>query len=202
MVTIRAQNYTQNTAKSRGSGAAGSWSVFCIGCPKFYQMKISNPKIRAQWAPGIFLLLLTAACTKSSPTASFVSSMSAQVGSHIFNATQVEGIYSRSLGLIGAFGAGVTGSDSAKLFLEFPFSLQRSRLAWSDTSRTSVSYFSGKEVFTAFPRFGRVEVSLYANDTVNHIFEGAFTGILYNPLNSSDSLKINGKFNSTYSVQP
>ncbi|HVS95564.1 MAG TPA: hypothetical protein VHE54_03730 [Puia sp.] len=165
-------------------------------------MKINYLKMPGLCGPGILLLLLMAGCTRTTPPTPFVNSMSAQVGSHIFTATQVDGIYSRTLGLMGVIGTGMTGKDSTKLLLEFPYIPRRSHPFSSDTTKTSVSYFSGREIFTAFVHNGRILVSLSAADTVKHTFAGAFSGILYNPYNLKDSEVVNGKFNSAYTVYP
>ncbi|HVS95565.1 MAG TPA: hypothetical protein VHE54_03735 [Puia sp.] len=166
-------------------------------------MKTRQGLIRRLYANALVVFLLAGCSSKTVTTPSSLGSMSATVGGAAFNAVQVDGIYSQSLHLMGVFGIAVKGNDSTKLILEFPYLPAVGHTFSSDSTETSLSFFTGGKEYDAFSNSGRVLLTLSAADTVKDIFTGTFSATVYNQLNFLDSLVItNGKFNSMYSVHP
>lgn len=72
-----------------------------------------------------------------------------------------------------------------------------------DTSSDLVYLRSGQE-YDAYSRFGDSHgvITLTVADTVNHKIAGTFSGVLYNKMNSADSVVVTeGAFNSPYTIQ-
>jgi hypothetical protein len=156
------------------------------------------------------LLVLTAltfavACSKSSSNNNTSGgTLSATTGSTSFTAGSTVGFYSQGLGLIGVLGYTVKSSDTTLIQLEMAYIPPVNMSFSSDTvSELGLSYqVSGKE-YDAYQGQGRVILSMTTADTVNHQIAGTFSGVVYNEVNSGDSLIIsNGKFSSSYTVSP
>lgn len=153
--------------------------------------------------PGAFLLLAVG-CTKTTTTqAPTNGTLSAAAGGTSFTAQVVDAAYSQGLGLVGVFGITQKGNDSTKIILEFSYLPPAGLTFSSDTTETSLSYFTGGKQYDAFSNSGKVVMTLATADTVGHLLSGSFSGTVYNEQNPLDSLLIsNGKFTSSYSVQP
>jgi hypothetical protein len=150
-----------------------------------------------------YLLLLTVGCSKTTTTPIPTNgTMTVTAGSTAFNAAQVDGVYSRTLGLMGIFGLTEKGNDSTRIILEFAYLPPVGLTFSSDTTETSLSYITNGTEYDAFTNVGRVIMTLTSADTVGHSFAGTFSGAVYNDVNPADSVVItNGKFASSYTVQ-
>ncbi|HEV9037365.1 MAG TPA: hypothetical protein VGQ51_12110, partial [Puia sp.] len=120
-----------------------------------------------------------------------------------FNAAQVAGVYSHSLGFMAVLGYTISSNDTTGFQIQFSYVPPVGITFSSDTTATGLTYFVPGKRYDAFLGQGVVIVNLSVADTVNHKLAGTFSGTVYNDANPNDSAVItNGKFISTYSVQP
>ena len=160
------------------------------------------PSFPTLYALGLSFLLLTAGCSKSSnqPTG---GTLSATAGGKTFNAAQVGGVYSKSLNFMAVLGQTFQSNDSTGFQIQFAYVPPVGVTFSSDSTATGLTYFTTGKRYDAFVGQGRVIVNLSVADTVNHKLAGTFSGTVYNDANGNDSVIVtNGKFSSTYSVQP
>ena len=156
--------------------------------------------------PALFVLtalIFAVACSKSSSNSNTSGgTLSATTGSTTFTAGSTAGFYSQGLALIGVLGYTIKSGDTTLIQLEMAYIPPVNMSFSSDTvAELGLSYkVSGKE-YDAYQGEGRVVLSMTTADTVNHLIAGTFSGVVYNDVNSGDSLVIsNGKFSSSYTV--
>ena len=152
---------------------------------------------------GFSLLLLTAGCSKNSNPLPTNGTMSATAGGAAFNAAQVEGVYSQMFGFMAILGYTLHSNDTTGFQIQFNYVPPVGVTFSSDSTETALTYFTPGKRYDAFLGQGKVIVNLSVADTVNHKLAGTFSGTVYNDSNLGDSVTVtNGKFSSTYSVQP
>jgi hypothetical protein len=151
------------------------------------------------------LLAISVGCKKSNNSTNSTSAISASMGSTALSITTANTTAYFSTDstayLIGGFA--VNGGDTTGLAIELysPFTVDSTitspYLVFMDYYVSSTKdYFAGNGV-------GHIAFTLTTQDTVNHKIAGTFTATMYNTLNQSDSLIVtNGKFNTSYFVQP
>lgn len=148
-------------------------------------------------------LLLAPGCSKSSNGLPSDGTMSASADGAAFNAAQVAGVYSKSLNFMAVLGYTVHSNDTTGFQIQFAYVPPVGITFSSDSTATGLAYFTPGKRYDAFQGQGKVVVNLSVADTVKHMLAGSFSGTVYNDINSKDSVVVtNGKFNSTYSVQP
>jgi hypothetical protein len=164
-------------------------------------MSLQHPSF--QVALCFSFLLLAAGCSKTNSSLSTNGTLSATAGGAAFNATQVGGVYSRSLGFMAVLGYSIHSNDTTGFQLQFAYVPPVGITFSSDSTPTGLTYFIPGRRYDAFLGQGKVLVNLSVADTVNHKLAGSFSGTVYNDAILTDSVVItNGKFSSTYSVQP
>jgi hypothetical protein len=151
------------------------------------------------------LIAISVGCKKSNNSTSSASTISASMGSTAFSVSTANTTawYSTDSAayLIGGFA--VNGGDTTGLAMEIftPFTL-----GTTITDKYSVNmdyYVSSTKDYFGGNGIGQIALTVTTQDTVNHKIAGTFTATLYNSLAQNDSLVVtNGKFNTTYSVQP
>ena len=148
-------------------------------------------------------LLLAAGCSKNSNSLPTDGTMSATAGGAAFNAAQVAGVYSQSLDFMAVLGYTIRSNDTTGFQIQFAYVPPVNVTFSSDSTATGLTYFSPGKRYDAFLGQGKVVANLSLVDTVNHKLIGTFSATLINDANSNDSLLVtNGKFTTTYSVQP
>jgi hypothetical protein len=148
-------------------------------------------------------LVLALGCSKSSNGLPTDGTMSATAGGATFNAAQVAGVYSKSLNFMAVLGYTIHSNDTTGFQIQFAYVPPVGITFSSDSTATGLTYFTPGKRYDAFRGQGKVVLNLSIADTVKHVLAGSFSGTVYNDINLKDSVIVtNGKFNSSYSVQP
>jgi hypothetical protein len=102
-------------------------------------------------------------------------------------------------------GDSIVGSDTSEIQVAMPYIPAVNVTVYTDSTQyAGVTYkVPGKEYDAYYGLgFSHGALTLSSADTVNHKIAGSFSGVLYNVVNSNDSVVItNGAFNSSYQVQ-
>ena len=161
----------------------------------------------------IALSILTTGCSKSNNNNSSSTSISATVGSSSYSSsTYAAGIYSTDSSYFGLLGMQVVNKDTTFFTLDFsgPVVLnQQITTATNANSFLTVGYQPngafGNYYGASYYDFGQGSaiVTVTSYDSTGHKIAGTFSGVLYNELNSSDSVIVtNGKFSTNFTVIP
>lgn len=102
-------------------------------------------------------------------------------------------------------GDSIVGNDTTMLQVAMPYIPTVNQAVYTDsTIYAGLSYTMPGKEYEAYQGNGYSHgvITLSSADTVNHKVVGSFSGVLYNVVNSSDSVVItNGAFNTIYTVQ-
>jgi hypothetical protein len=146
-------------------------------------------------------------CSKhSSSSTTTDGTMTATVNGGTYNAVSyVVAGYLSAYGQLIVQGDSIRGTDTTEIQVAMPYIPTVNVPITTDSSQyVGLSYkMPGKEYDAYFDLTNsHGSITLSGEDTVNHRVAGTFSGVLYNIVNSNDSLVIiNGAFSSTYSVQ-
>ncbi|HUB60764.1 MAG TPA: hypothetical protein VL978_08680 [Puia sp.] len=149
-------------------------------------------------------LLATASCKKSNNT-NIGGTMTASLNDTAWTANYaVGGIYTQIADQFEIVGARSSSGDTTSFYLSFstPFSVNQS--ISSDTSSLDVQYIDTKSgvFFDGGNIAGHSLLTVTTYDLTNLKIGGTFSGVLYNVVNSADSLVITGgTFNTAFTLQ-
>lgn len=151
------------------------------------------------------IVTLSVGCSKSNNSNNSSAGISATVGGTNFssgsNATYAW--YSTDSAVFIMGGYAVTNKDTSGLSLSIfpPFKLDS---VISSQWAVNIDYYVNSSTdYFAGNGFGHIALIVTSQDTVSHKIGGTFTGTLYNLSNLNDSVQVtNGKFNTSYIVQP
>lgn len=145
-------------------------------------------------------------CSKNNSTGyQTAGTMSATVNGAAYSAkTYVVAGYLTTYGQLIVRGDSIVGSDTTEVQVAMPYIPAVNTPVYTDSSQyAGLSYkVPGKEYDAYYGLgFSHGVITLNSADTVNHKVVGSFSGVLYNIVNSADSVVItNGAFNSNYRV--
>jgi hypothetical protein len=172
-------------------------------------MKLQTRLFFPLFIVGSFSLVTATVGCKKSNSSSGGTAMSASLGSTNFSSANSVGFYSTDSALFELAGFAINAGDSNVLQLVFSAPLKLNVPMSSGTSNTvDVEYFDTKNTISygggVFAGMGHSIVNVTAWDSANHKITGTITGVLYNESGTgTDSLILsNGKFSSTYFVEP
>ena len=151
------------------------------------------------------LFAISVGCKKSNNSTSSTSAISASMGSTAFSTTTANTTAWFSTDsaayLIGGFAVNSGDTTGLAMTIFTPFTLDS-----TITNKYAVNidyYVSSTKDYFAGNGIGQIALAVTTQDTVNHKIAGTFTATLYNSLNQNDSVVVtNGKFNTSYFVQP
>lgn len=155
------------------------------------------------------LALIFTGCSKSNdgggPSG---TTFTATVGANAFAAGSIPGeiqaTYTSGQQLFTVGGIMIKTGDTATMAVTFPLESKTGIQISSDTANVGVIYTPdfGKTIYETDLGFGHAVVTVTTQDTQNKKVAGTFTGVVYNMVNSKDSIAItNGKFSSAYTLQ-
>lgn len=102
-------------------------------------------------------------------------------------------------------GDSIVGKDTSELQVAMPYIPAVNKPVYTDSTQfAGLTYIVPGKEYDAYYGLGFSHgvVTLSSADTVNHRVVGSFSGVLYNVVNSNDSVVItNGAFSSAYQVQ-
>ena len=166
---------------------------------------------RLSLAAVFFLSMLTLwgleSCSKNnSSSTSSEGTLTATVNGAAYAAkSYVISAYLTSYGQIIVQGDSIRSNDTTEIQLAIPYIPVVNRPVYTDSTQfAGVTYLSPGKEYDAYYGLGQSHamITLSSADTVNHRVGGTFSGVLYNIVNSSDSVVItNGAFTSSYQVQ-
>ncbi|HEV2478427.1 MAG TPA: hypothetical protein VGS79_02135 [Puia sp.] len=113
--------------------------------------------------------------------------------------------YLTTYGQVIVQGDSIVGRDTTEIQVAMPYIPAVNAAVYTDSTQfAGLTYkVPGKEYDAYYGLgFSHGVVTLSSADTVNHKVAGSFSGVLYNIVNSNDSIVItNGAFTSSYQVQ-
>jgi hypothetical protein len=170
-------------------------------------MKISSIRALAFIAISSASLLVVASCSKSNNNGSSAGISATVGGSTWSNNFTVQGVYSQSGAAFIIGGVQIKSGDSTGIDVGFGSPVTLNKALTSDGIVVDVVYIDGKtQAFydgSPLTAGGHSTITVTSYDSTGHKVGGTFNGVLYNESNSNDSIVVtNGKFNSSYQVQP
>jgi len=167
---------------------------------------------RLSLAAVVSLILLSAcgleSCSKNSGTGSNQtgSTITATVNGRAYSAkTYVIAGYLTTYDQLFIRGDSIQGSDTTEIEVDMPYIPAVNTPVYTDSTQfAALTYLTPGKAYDAYFGLGLSHgiITLSSADTVNHKITGSFSGVLYNIVNSNDSVVItNGTFNSSYQVQ-
>ena len=154
------------------------------------------------------LALIFTGCSKSNNGGPSGTTFTATVGTTAFAAGslpgQIQAVYVSSQNYFDIGGMSIKSGDTSIVEITVPLETHTGIQLSSDTASVSISYSPnfGKTVYEAASGSGHAIITVTTQDTQNHKIAGTFSGVLYNLMNSSDSVAVtNGQFSSAYLVQ-
>jgi hypothetical protein len=151
---------------------------------------------------AVTLFILITSCKKSNNTPS--NSLSATIGATSVNTTGTTAWYSTDSVIyeIGGYNFSAHDTTTLAIILTPPFTLNTVVPGNSSVSIDYYDFATSKDYFAGYG-LGHTALTVTSLDTVNHKIAGNFTATLYNGLSGTDSVLVtNGKFSTSYSVQP
>ncbi|HLZ89161.1 MAG TPA: hypothetical protein VKQ52_18020 [Puia sp.] len=151
---------------------------------------------------AVTLFVLITSCKKSNNTPS--NSLSATIGTTGVNTSGTTAWYSTDSSIyeIGGYTMSAHDTTTLALIIAPPFTVNT---VVSGNSSVSIDYYdfaTNKDYFAGYG-VGHSALTVTSLDTVNHKIAGNFTATLYNGISGTDSVLVtNGKFNTSYTVQP
>ena len=151
-------------------------------------------------------LLAVTSCSKSNSNNSSSAGITATVGGTAWASNfPVQGVYSTVGSAFLIQGVEVKSGDSTGFEVGFGTPITLNQALTSDGVIIDVVYLVEKTqtLYDGSPiSGGHSTVTVTSYDSTGHKVSGTFSGVLYNQLNSGDSVVVaNGKFSSTYLVQ-
>lgn len=157
---------------------------------------------------GVVTLWGLGSCNKSNNNTSYQTdgTLTATVNGAAYSAkSYVVAGYLTTYGQVIVQGDSIVGGDTTEIQVAMPYIPAVNAPVYTDSSQyAGLTYVvPGKEYDAYFGLgFSHGVVTLSSADTVNHRVAGSFSGVLYNIVNSNDSVVItNGAFTSSYQVQ-
>ena len=152
----------------------------------------------------IVFSLISTGCKKSNDSNSGSGSITATVSGTNFSPTSTTAWYSTDSAIFEIGAGSLKAQDTSIFAITFapPFTINT---VLTDINDVTVDYYhNGNDYFSGYGvGSGHVAMIVTALDTVNHKISGTFTAGLYNFFNDKDSVVVtNGKFNTSYIVQP
>jgi hypothetical protein len=161
--------------------------------------------------PAVFLASMVSfgglvGCSKhSSNTATSEGTLTATVNGATYNAASyVVSGYLSAYGQLIVQGDSIRSSDTTEIQVAIPYIPAVNVAVSTDSSQyAGLTYTMPGKEYDAY--FGLSNshgvITLTGEDTINHHVAGTFSGVLYNIVNSNDSVVItNGAFSSTYTL--
>jgi hypothetical protein len=149
------------------------------------------------------VMIAVTSCSKSNSSSS--AGISATVNGTAWNNTYpVAGIYYTGGSEFDVAGAQFKGGDTTAFELIFYSPVTLNRAVSSDTSQITVGYIDARtgNVYSGAYGSGHAIVTVTSYDSTGGKVGGTFSGVLWNTVNSNDSLVIaGGKFNTTFQKQ-
>ena len=162
--------------------------------------------------PAVFVVSLVSvgglvSCSKnSSSTTTSDGTLTATVNGTAYSAkSYVVAGYLSAYGQLIVQGDSIRSNDTTEIQVAMPYIPAVNVAVTTDSSQyMGLTYLTPGKEYDAY--FGlsasHGTLTLTGEDTVNHRVAGTFSGVLYNIVNSNDSVVItNGAFSSTYQVQ-
>jgi len=156
---------------------------------------------------GILSLSALESCSKSnSSSTTSDGTLTATVNGTAYSAkSYVISGYLSAYGQIIIQGDSIRSNDTTELQIAIPYIPAVNAPVYTDSSQfAGITYLSPGKEYDAYYGLASSHgiITLLSADTINHKVGGTFSGVLYNIVNSSDSVVItSGVFTSTYQVQ-
>lgn len=170
-------------------------------------MQLSSMSTKAFLVISSAFLLAAASCKKSSssPSGSMTASMNDTTWSATFSANYgAEGLYTQAASEFQVAGVQFKSGDSTTFYLTFYTPFNVNQAINSDTTQNDLEYIDSKSgvFYDAGLIAGHFMLTITNYDVNNLKIAGTFSGVLYNDINSADSMTVtNGTFSAPFTLQ-